>query len=234
MSAVLFVVAVFMSMFQTFLISLHRFLVATNSPWNNRLFQGKRKYAIYLITWSTVLTCSFVFVNATSGGDVKVCNVRIIYGGNFQLFFSVYGVLAMILLISTILLYITTVNSVRKRYMKTFALQIEMRQLEAGHATPVNPAIENNTSTAEIRKRKMYESLKVVGIVIAILILFTSPFVIFVLLNLGTSHSTIVVVSSLACLNSALNPFVYCWKIESVRKEFKLFFRSCLTTEQQQ
>jgi hypothetical protein len=234
-SGVLIAVAVFMSLFQTFLISFHRFLVSYNSAWNDRLLKGKRKYAIYVISWSCVMTWLFALVSPKSMSDVKVCNIIVIYGGNFHIFSRIYGIQVMLLLISTILLYIFTVNNVRKRYMKTFAFQMENVQRGKGQIRTENTSDGNNLNITEMGKRKVFESLKVVGIIIALLILFTGPFVMLIFItnfSFCPSHSRIFVVCCLTTINSALNPFVYCWKIDSLRKEFKTIFRMCLKSEQ--
>jgi hypothetical protein len=192
-------------------------------------------YAIYVFSWSCVLVWAFAFVSPTPRGDVDVCNAKGVYGGNLHIFFPIYGVLSMVLLISTILLYIVTLNLVRKRYMKTFAWKMKNGQPEAGHSKSQNPSKENNMYRTEIGKRKIFGSLKVVGIIVTLLLLLTGPFVILIFMtvfNLGSSNNYGFVASALSALNSALNPFVYSLRIESFRKELKAFFRMCLKTEQ--
>jgi hypothetical protein len=173
----------------------------------------------------------FALVRPASKKDwpVGICNVDVIYNGNIQIFTRVYGVLAMLLLVSTILLYSFALNNVRKRYMKTFAFQMERVQSDAGNVEASDPSNLNHIS--ESRKRKVLDSLKVVGIVVLLLVLFTGPFVMLVFMSVfgfQPSPTSAFAVSLLASINSVLNPFVYCWKIDSVRKEFKLVFRFCV------
>jgi hypothetical protein len=117
--------------------------------------------------------------------------------------------------------------------MKTFAWQVENGQSAGGHTRNEISPNENNIFT-EIGKRRIFESLKVVGIILVLLFLFKGPFVtitFLVVFNFNPSHSAIFVVCALTSINSALNPFVYSWKIDTIRKEFKSFFRLCRMTE---
>jgi hypothetical protein len=91
---VLVFVGTFMSLFQTFLVSLHRFLVAVNSPWNDRLFQGHRKYLIYVISWSSALTWMFALASPTPKSDWSYCNVIDIYGDHYPIFARVSLILS--------------------------------------------------------------------------------------------------------------------------------------------
>jgi predicted MFS family arabinose efflux permease len=112
--------------------------------------------------------------------------------------------------------------------MKTFAFQMENMRSEAGHANPGNTSNENTTT--ENRKRKVFESLKVVGILIVLLFLFTGPFVIFMFIsvfNFHLSYRSILLLGGLSSINSALNPFVYGWRIGPFRQKFAEIFRKC-------
>ncbi|XP_065930283.1 cannabinoid receptor 1-like [Magallana gigas] len=226
LTVVITAVGIFMSLFQTFLISFHRFLVSIDSPWNDRLLQGKRKYAIIFLSWSVVLILNYGFIRPTSK-EIKMCNVKIIYGNNFRSFIAGYGSMSMIIMLSTCIIYIFTLNRVRKRYSRTFAWQIENNQ----NRTSTNTSHENTLYITEVGKKKVFESLKVVGIIISLLVLLTGPFVIVMFMTVfqfEPSHTLIFTVCLLASVNSAINPFIYGWKIDSLRKEFKTLFQVCL------
>jgi hypothetical protein len=266
---------IFMSMFQTFLLSLHRFLVSVNSPCNDRLFQGKRKYGIYAIGWISSLTWIFALVHFTRNRNLAFCNVNVVYGDYFPVFSRVFGVLGMALLISTILLYSFTLHNVRKRYMKTFAWQaensksagqIKMVNLSkdvqnkttktanmtgnscetgsstAGNAPTAGPSTtgnktgpstvgnSTNDSVSHNRKRKVFESLKVIGIILLLLVLLTGPFVVLMFMtvfNFEPSYISLPALIGLSFLNSALNPFIYGWRIDPLREEIRSLFRMC-------
>lgn len=189
LSSVVVGIGVFMSLFQTFLISFHRFLVAIGSPWNDRLLQGKRKYAIYSLSWSVVLALHYALIRPYSE-NLDICNIQIVYGKNFKFFMGGYGITAMVLMLSTIILYLFTLNSVRKRYMRTYAWQIQ----NGGKATSATSSNKNTLYNTEAGKKKVFESLKVVGMIISLLVLLTGPFVVVVFMTLfrfEPSHSLI-------------------------------------------
>jgi hypothetical protein len=192
-------------------------------------------YAIYVFSWSSVLVWAFAFISPTPRGDVDVCDAIRIYRGNLRIFFPIYGVLSMVLLISTILLYIVTLTIVRKRYMKTFAWEMKNGQSEAGHSRTQNPSKENNMYMTEIGKQKVFESLKIIGIIVTLLLLLTGPSVMLTFMSvfkLDVSNNYRFVASALTGLNSAFNPFVYSLRIDSFRKELKAVFRMFSKTEQ--
>lgn len=227
LSSVIVGVGVFMSLFQTFLISFHRFLVAIGSPWNDRLLQGKRKYAIYSLSWSVVLALHYALIRPYSE-NLDICNIQIVYGKNFKFFMGGYGITAMVLMLSTIILYLFTLNSVCKRYMRTYAWQIQIEH----KTTSATSSNENTLYNTEAGKKKVFESLKVVGMIISLLVLLTGPFVVVVFMTLfrfEPSHSLIFITCLLSSINSIINPFIYSWKIESLRKEFKMLFQTCLS-----
>lgn len=231
LSTVVVAVGAFMSLFQTFLISFHRFLVAIGSPWNDRLLQGKRKYIIYSVSWSVVLVMHYALIRPTSKNS-KICNVITIYGDNFQAFIAGYGTISMIIMLSTIILYLFTLNRVRKRYIRTFAWQVKNSHNHSQNATSANSSTENTLYITEAGKKKVFESLKVVGMIISLLVLLTGPFVIVMFMTVfqfEPSHSLMFAVCLLASVNSAINPFIYSWKIDSLRKEFKTLFQICLS-----
>jgi hypothetical protein len=236
LSALLGFGAVFMSLFETFLICVHRFLVSINSVWTHRIFQGKRKYAIYAISWVGVLVFVFTPISPTPRVRLGICDIIEIYGENYHIVFRVYGVLAMVLFITTILLYIATLHNVRKRYMKTFAFQMENREPKREHNRSTNEAatssMEAATSSVNASRRlKAFESLKVVGIVLLLFTVFTGPYVIYMFMtvfNFQQSVVPIVIVGGLTCINSTLNPLVYSWRIDPLRKKFKILFQKCI------
>jgi hypothetical protein len=253
MSTGLTLAAVFMSLFQTFLISLHRFLVAVNSRWRDRLFQEKRKYIIYVFSWMSSLVWIFAFVHPTPKRDSASCSVYVIYGEHYPVFSRVFGVLGMALLISTILLYSFTLYNVRKRYMKTLAWQVEngksARKIKlsnvsknvqiktakkehiAGNSSKEGSSktgCSSNKNVCQNRRRRVFESLKVIGIILLLLVLLTGPSVVLVFMTVFNFEPPVIsfaIAAALCFINSVLNPFIYGWKIDPLREEIKLIFR---------
>jgi hypothetical protein len=85
-----------------------------------------------------------------------------------------------------------------------------------------------NDKVSQKRKRKVFESLKVIGIILLLLVLLTGPFVVLMymtIFNFEPPLMSVPVHAGLSFLNSALNPFIYGWKIDPLREEIKLLFR---------
>ena len=101
--------------------------------------------------------------------------------------------------------------------------------------------IENSSPQDNFNKNKLYitelrqnvflfKSLKIVGIILALLIFLRGPFLVISFMGMHgfeASHGTIVITGALLGLNSVINPFIYSWKIESLRRELKLLFVNC-------
>jgi hypothetical protein len=87
-----------------------------------------------------------------------------------------------------------------------------------------NPSYGNVTTN---RKKIVFESLKVIGIILLLLVLLTGPFVVLMFMTVFNFEPPLIYIPvfvGLAGLNSALNPLVYGWRIEVLRKEFKRLF----------
>lgn len=223
-ACILITVSVLMSLFQTFLISFHRFLVSINSPWNYYLLRGKRKYVIYVLSWSIAFSVQPIFIGPSSNDSNEICNFKIIYNKNRQVLKNGFGWTSLLLLMCTIVMYVFTLNNVRKQYTKTYAWQIE-------NSSPQDNFNKNKLYITELRQNVfLFKSLKIVGIILTLLIFLRGPFLVISFMGMHgfeASHDTIVITGALLGLNSVINPFIYSWKIESLRKELKLLFVNC-------
>jgi hypothetical protein len=118
---------------------------------------------------------------------------------------------------------------------------MESRRTEGRQATTGNEAPNSSTEAATSavqntnrtnRRRKAVESLKVVGIMILLFTVFTGPFVIYMFMTVFNYHQSLaklVILFGIATVQSALNPFVYGWRIDPLRNGFKSFFQKCIT-----
>ena len=223
-ACILITVSVLMSLFQTFLISFHRFLVSINSPWNDYLLRGKRKYVIYVLSWTIAFSVQPIFIGPSSNDSNGICNFKNIYNKNRQVLKNGFGWTSLLLLMCTIVMYVFTLNNVRKQYTKTYAWQIE-------NSSPQDNINKNKLYITELRQNVfLFKSLKIVGIILALLIFLRGPFLVISFIGMHgfeASHGTIVITGVLLGLHSVINPFIYSWKIESLRKELKLLFVNC-------
>lgn len=117
-------------------------------------------------------------------------------------------------------MYVFTLNNIRKRYTKTYAWQIE-------NSSPQDNFNKNKLYITELRQNVfLFKSLKIVGIILALLISFRGPFLMISFMGMHgfeASHGTIVITGALLGLNSVINPFIYSLKIETLRKNSSCF-----------
>ena len=72
----------------------------------------------------------------------------------------------------TIVMYVSTLNNVRKQYTKTYAWQIE-------NSSPQDNFNKNKLYITELRQNVfLFISLKIVGIILALLIFLRGPFLV--------------------------------------------------------
>jgi hypothetical protein len=101
----------------------------------------------------------------------------------------------------------------------------------AGNSSEAGPSTARNSTNDNVsqnRKRKVFESLKVIGIVLILLVLLTGPFVVLnfmTIFNFEPHYSSLSVLIGLSFLNSAINPFVYGWKVDPLKEEIRSLFR---------
>jgi hypothetical protein len=84
------------------------------------------------------------------------------------------------------------------------------------------PIVSQHSQIAALRKKKIKSTLVLVGILMALLIFLSGPLIIsLVLPDLPLEYMAIA--SGLCCLNSLINPIIYCWKIPEVKDSLKKF-----------
>jgi hypothetical protein len=99
-----------------------------------------------------------------------------------------------------------------------------------GNSFKAGPSTAGNSTSkvSQNRKKKVYESLKVVGIILLLLVLLTGPSVVLMFMtafNFEPPSNLIPVTAGLSFFNSMLNPLVYGWRIDPLKEEIKTLFR---------
>lgn len=83
-------------------------------------------------------------------------------------------------------------------------------------------AIEHEQITI-LRKRKIMNTIVLVGILMGFLVFLSGPLIISLVVPY-VPPLYLIVASVLCCLNSLVNPFIYCWKLPDLREALKSFF----------
>lgn len=217
-------IAFLMSIWQTFFISLNRYLVISEKKLNQLLWKGKRKYVVYSVTWVCNLGLYLSMMAPKSEGGHEygehICNPITVYGDYFVVWNAIFCASIAISLLFTLIFYMLALWNVRKRYSRT----ADQNQL-SGHQFGARQQMA-------IRQRnRIMKSMKLVTIVLVVLIVSLCP-----TLALGFTPilppMEYLLLLCFSLINSAVNPIIYCIQIEDFKNEVKKIFkiRPALTT----
>lgn len=206
-------IAFLMSIWQTFFISLNRYLVISEKKLNQLLWKGKRRYVVYCVTWicNIVLYLSMMAPKDEGGheyGD-HICNPITVYGDHFAVWNDIFFALIAFSLLFTFVFYILALWNVRKRYIRT------------ADQNPLSGSQVGARQEMAIRQRnRIMKSMKLVTIVLVVLIVSLCPTLALGFIpNLTPIEYLILLCFSL--INSAVNPIIYCIQIDDFKKEVK-------------
>lgn len=206
-------VAFLMSIWQTFFISLNRYLVISEKKLNQLLWKGKRRYVVYCVTWvcNIVLYLSMMAPKDEGGheyGD-HICNPITVYGDHFAVWNDIFFALIAFSLLFTFVFYMLALWNVRKRYIRT------------ADQNPLSGSQVGARQEMAIRQRnRIMKSMKLVTIVLVVLIVSLCPTLALGFIpNLTPIEYLILLCFSL--INSAVNPIIYCIQIDDFKKEVK-------------
>ena len=112
---VLLAQGVFMSVYFTLIISLNRYASAINAAWKNRLFRGRRKYALLFVPSGIVAIVNFIFGVVW---DIKSpsCNRKSTLDKNTFIFYIYATILNFPVFLFAFVLYGLALQSVHKRF----------------------------------------------------------------------------------------------------------------------
>lgn len=117
---VLFANGILLSLFQTFLISLQRYLVICKTPWSNLLFQNSRKYIVCILNWVIIFIFTVGLISPPEDdkeNNEMVCDVQYVYNRN-QIILEVFVRSSVVFLVMTVVLYCVTICHVVKMNKK--------------------------------------------------------------------------------------------------------------------
>lgn len=123
----------------------------------------------------------------------------------------------MIIMLLIIIFYLFILNRVCKRYIRIFVWQVKNSYNYSYNVILVNFFIENIFYIIEVGKKKVFELLKVVGMIISLLVLFIGLFVIvmfMIVFQFEFLYLLMFIVCFFVSVNFVINFFIYSWKIE--------------------
>lgn len=227
-TVVLYEVGMFTSFGQTFMICLNRYLLMSKKDWNSKLFQGKCRYLLYALHWTTGIFITTVFFESESmRKNKKICNVYILYGSQFEHFRVTYCSSCMCIVILTVIFYIKTLFAIRRSFNGVFPRGNEqsVQEMSTSNIEPSSViSSQSNKTFLRSQEKLMRKTTKIVGIILIALICMTGPMLVVNLVD-SVSHSIILATACLALLNSMLNPIIYCANISVLREKLKAMFR---------
>ncbi|XP_061184823.1 cannabinoid receptor type 1B-like [Saccostrea echinata] len=225
LTSVLFISGITLSFCQTFLISFHRFLKISGTGLDKKLLQNNRKYVVYILFWIVVLGFNISMVQFRHVADkLLFCKFKCVFGARYPVMIIYFQSTAIILLSLTILFYVLTIGQMRQRYKRTFAWQAKQNATSSIFTDKV-VTVSNSGCNQLINQmnKKLFGSMKLIGFIIAALLFCSGPMVFVSFFDHGTQKH-LFIAAILSCLNSVVNPFIYAFNMENLRREWKIIW----------
>lgn len=236
----------YLSFVQIFLISLQRFAIICTEKLNTYIFCENRKYFTCFGSWMVVIVGNLSFVSPPPREYNFVVDsfLTFVYNGRYLGYLFFNRLLTISLLSATIILYLITLRYVSKHLGKlsneksknvkvkpyqVFSVsgtETETRLTSLPSHRPNSPSPHQankkivrtaiRSKLGDARHKKVKGTLTLVGILITVLIVLTGPLMVFFW---GIGSTILLRLSFCICsINSLVNPFIYMWKLPSVRK----------------
>lgn len=187
-----------MSILQTIFISLNRYLVITENRLNHLLWNGKRKYIVFSVTWVvSIVLYVLVYYFLMHGCDLNYLLRKTIYA-------VVFGSFQTLVLSIAFFFYLLTLWKIYKLHNMTIIGV-------------------NSNSNNRVRKR-MVNSMKVVTLILITFMISIVPSIVIGFKGVSSRLDMLLIICFTAS-NSAVNPFIYCTQIKKLNKEMKAMFR---------
>lgn len=143
------------SLYQTFLIGFHRYLVITGSEWGKILFKNRRKYVWYVIGWSIIIVPLSFYYDTLCIENNPICSIDTDSEDRF-IIFSIIAIPEFAYMFLVLVFYCLALRSLKGRYL--------------------NPSTSKVPHNIQINKRQKYvKSMKSVSILLAVMLIFSGP-----------------------------------------------------------
>lgn len=179
------------SLYQTFIISLHRHLTIIGSPWGRILFEEKRHYVWYVGGWIMIVAPLSILISPMRNETDHLCTTDTVFKENKNIAMFIVLVLEFVFILLTVVFYFSAMCCLKRNYM--------------------NMSTASNTVLA-IRQRKFSKSMKSVSILLLVMLIFSGPFLMRNLLEMIqpiSRQEVLVITYILTNVNSLLNPLIY-------------------------
>lgn len=204
-----------MTLYQSLLISLHRYLVVTGSDWSKNLFKQKRNYIWYLAGWATLVAPVSALISPDSDEFDIVCTVDTVFSENKSIVMCIIAVSEFILILLILVFYCMTMCSLKRHF------------LNMSHSSMSMTILENS-------QKKFLKSMKSVNRLLLALLIFSGPFLVrnFIEIFMPLSKPVLFVTYALTNINSMVNPFIYFTNLLEFKAAIRrLCFLSSQTSE---
>lgn len=112
-------ICLLMTLYQSFLISLHRYLVISGSDWGKKLFEEKRSFLWYMTGWVVIVVTIFSFISPISDFG-STCTVDTIYNDNKSLIVLIVAISEFVLIFLILAFYCSTMIILKKHHLNKF------------------------------------------------------------------------------------------------------------------
>lgn len=199
------------SLYQSLLISLHRFLVLSNNEYSEIFFKNKRKYFVCFTGWVLLLASVSTFVSPVSA-DNGLCYHAIVFAGRLYKVRLFFTVIIITFIIATLVFYFLAMYSLRARYLEMSSTFLKSLKTENNKDRSTN--------------KKIIDSMKLVTILLVALFIFSGPFAYLNMVDIDhEKYKTLFFLAfAFAVLNSLINPIIYYFKISEFKKTLKKMF----------
>lgn len=204
-----------MTLYQSLLISLHRYLVVTGSDWSKNLFKQKRNYIWYLAGWAMLVAPVSALISPDSDEFDIVCTVDTVFSENKSIVMCIIAVSEFILILLILVFYCMTMCSLKRHF------------LNMSHSSMSMTILENS-------QKKFLKSMKSVNRLLLALLIFSGPFLVrnFIEIFMPLSKPVLFVTYALTNINSMVNPFIYFTNLLEFKAAIRrLCFLSSQTSE---
>lgn len=192
------------SLYQMFLISLHRYLVISGSDWSTKLFKQKRKYIWYMACWVVHIVPLSFFVSPLPAEVDHTCSTDTVFYENRYIVFCIIVIPQLVCIFLILVFYCSAMFSLKKN------------DLNVKQSTLSDRILEN-------KREKFLKSMKSVSVLLLVLLIFSGPMVVrnFLSIIQEATQESLLITFPLTNINSLLNPLIYFTNVVEFKNAIK-------------